>query len=263
MLRVEDQLAADAQDDVAGAGDVRDLARLADPQPERAEHGVGRAQDDRDLRAAQPGRRLGPQRRAGGRRPHVRQPRPRCADAGRRPGPRRSTAGFQLVAAIAGGGARVGGQLTGQPGEQVVLGRGHGRRGGRTGGIDRGDPAEHRQQVAAVHPLAGQPVQPGGAAPLAERITQVVGPAVLPGDRGPVRPSVRAEGDERGKHAGQADGPPAPGRDHLAELRHHPFHRAPPVGGVLLARSGRGPVRGVGRAAPGEDRRRTCQAPPP
>ena len=59
VIRVEDQPVGDAEDNGAGAGDVGHLAGLADPHPERAEYRVGRAQDDRDRRAAQPGRRFG------------------------------------------------------------------------------------------------------------------------------------------------------------------------------------------------------------
>jgi hypothetical protein len=258
--RVEDQPVGDTQDDVAGAGDVGHLPRLADAEPEGAEHGIGRAQDHRDRAAAQLGGRLGPQRTGGGAGSHGGQLRGGVAGragwgqtgGGQAVG---APAGrFQLVTAVAGGGARVGGQLTGQPGEQVVLGRGDRRGGGRAGRIDLGDPGEHRQQVAAVDPLTGQPVQLGGAAALAELIAQVVGPGVLPGDGRPGRLAGRAQGDEGGKHAGQADGPPAAGGDRLAELGHDLLRRAQPVGGVLLVRPGGGLVRGVAGAGAGQDR---------
>jgi hypothetical protein len=111
----------------------------------------------------------------------------RCGQGGGVP-----LAGFELVAAVAGGGARIGGQLTGQPGEQVVLGRDDGRGGCRADRIGLGEPAEHRQQIAAVHPLAGQPVQLVGAETLAEIIAQVVGPAILPGDGPAGRLAVQA-----------------------------------------------------------------------
>jgi hypothetical protein len=160
VVRVEDQPVGDAENDAAGARDVGHLALFADAEPERAEYRVGRAEGDRDSGAAQPGRRFGPQRTAGVRRPHGRQSQllASAGQAGRGQDVGVPAIPRQFEAAVAGCGARVGSQLAGQPGEQVVLGRRDGHGGGRPGRVSLGDPGEHRQQVAAVHPLAGQPV---------------------------------------------------------------------------------------------------------
>src|SRR5207302_656478 len=70
------------------------------------------------------------------------------------PGP-----GGQVEAAVAGGGARVRGEAAGQQPVEVVLGAGDGGGGGRPSRVIPAKPGKHRQQIAAVHPLAGAPVQ--------------------------------------------------------------------------------------------------------
>ena len=157
-------------------GDVGDLARggarpgrarRAPSPPRPGRPGSGRSPGARRLRPAAAGTpwtaapaagRAAPARPVGSRSPAA------AITAASQP------AGLQLVAAEAGRGARVGGALAGQPAEQVVLG---GRAAGGGCGpawLRVGQPQEHRQQVAAVHPLAGQPVQGVAAVPLAQLV---------------------------------------------------------------------------------------------
>src|SRR5262249_60777073 len=99
-------------------------------------------------------------------------------------------AALEPVAAEAGGGARVGGDLPGEPAEQVVLGGQQPRDGRGPGRLVVGHPQEHREQVAAVHPLAGGPVQPLATAAFAQLLAAGAGPAVPPRDRGTGRPAA-------------------------------------------------------------------------
>jgi len=269
VARVGHQPVGHTHDHVAGACDVRDLAGVAHAQAQRAEDRIRGAQADRDLAAAQARGGLIPQRPARRGRQHPRQggqvrragP-PRRRTVLPRAGPpqqasrRRDHAGvpaavLEPVAAETGCGARVGGELAGQPREQVVLGGEHPRRGGGPGGLLIGHPQEHRQQVAAVHPLPGQPVQGIGAALFTQLVAAGVAAAVLPGDRRAVRLAAGPGGDQSRDHRGQADAPPPPRRHHAAELAGDRLGRRDPVLRCLLTGPGCGPARRVRGAAPG------------
>ncbi len=165
-------------------------------------------------------------------------------------------AGLELVAAETGCGARVGRDLAGQPAEQVVLGGQQPGRNRGAGWLLVGQAQEHREQVAAVDPLPGDPVQGAGAAALAQLVTAGVSPAVLPGDRRPGRLAVGRGGDECRDHPGQSDTPPALRGDRTAELADDCLDRRDPVLRRLLGRPGRRPACRIGRAGPGGDRAR-------
>ena len=132
-----------------------------------------------------PGRRRGQHRRQGRqarcssppwRRGHRRRPRRRHDLV--EPRPR-----LEPVAAEAARGARVGRGLAGQPPEQPVLGAEQPARASRR--LRRGarQAQIHGQQVAAVDPLAGEPVEPLAAETGAQRLAFGLGAPVLPGDR--------------------------------------------------------------------------------
>ena len=202
--------------------------------PERATHRVGRAQDH-----GHPGRqpqspspvRVEPARER--RRLHPREL--RRISAGKRFVP---SARPQGVAPEPGRRARIGGRLTGQPEEDVIL---RAEDPGRARGERRflmGDPSPQRDQVAPVHPLAGLSIQRILARAGAEPFTVGVGTIVLPRDRGPDGHAVAVRRHQRREHRRQSDARPTLRRRRLRQRGDDLDDRGEPIGRILLRASG-------------------------